>query len=66
MKKKKEKRDNLNVDEKEQLRKCEKKGKEAMCDNLNNDKKEHKNRRQQKIKQSVITLIIMKKTVEKI
>ena len=37
-----------------------------MCDNLNNDKKEHKNRRQQKIKRSMITLIIMTKTVEKI
>ena len=33
-------RENLNVDEKEQLRKYEKKGKKAMHDNLGNDEKE--------------------------
>ena len=40
-KRKKEKRDNLNVDVKEQLRKYEKKGKKAMRDNFDDEKKEH-------------------------
>ena len=38
-KKKKEKDDNLSVNEKEQLRKCEKKGKKVICDNLDDGKK---------------------------
>ena len=37
----KEKRDNLGDNEKEQLRKYEKKGKEVMHDNLDDEKKEH-------------------------
>ena len=40
-KRKKEKHDNFNVDEKEQLRKYKKKGKKGMRDKLNNEKKEH-------------------------
>ena len=38
--KKKKKSLNLNVDENEQLRICEKKGKEAICDNLDEEQKE--------------------------
>ena len=37
----KEKRDSLGDNEKEQLRKYEKKGKEVMHDNLDDEKKEH-------------------------
>ena len=37
----KKKRDDLNVPEKEQLRKFDKKGKKAMCDNLDDGQKEH-------------------------
>ena len=38
-KRKKEKFDNLNDDEKEQIRKSEKKGKKVMCYNLDDEKK---------------------------
>ena len=38
--KKEEKRDNLDSDEKEQLRKYKKKGKKVMCDNLGDDEKQ--------------------------
>ena len=41
-KRKNEKCDNLYVDEKEQLRKYEKKGKKSMRENLNNQKKKEK------------------------
>ena len=37
----KKKRDDLNVPEKEQLRKFDKKGKKAMYDNLDDGQKEH-------------------------
>ena len=37
-KRKKERRDSVNDDEKEQLQKYEKKGKKVMCDNLDDEK----------------------------
>ena len=40
-KRKKEKRDNLGNNEKEQLRKYEKKGKIVLRDNLDDEKKKH-------------------------
>ena len=49
-KKKKTKRDNINVDEKEQLRKYEKKGKKAMRVNLDDEQKEHLKKRTKKQK----------------
>ena len=60
---KKKKRVNLGYNEKEQLRKCEKKGKKVMRDNVDDEEKEHLKKRgqQKKIKKSVITSVIMKK-----
>ena len=62
-KRNKAKWDNLKVNEKEQLRKYMKKGKKVMHENLNNEKIEHINIEysKRKQKQSVTTLIIMKK-----
>ena len=58
-KRKKTKRDKLNIDEKKQLRKYGKNEKKAIRDNLNNEKKEHIKAEDSKgKKQSVTTLII--------
>ena len=61
-KRKKAKCDNLNVDEKEQLRKYSKKGKKTMHGKFDDEQKEHLKKEDKKTKkQSVITLILMKK-----
>ena len=51
-KRKKAKRDNLNVDEKEQWRKYKEKGKTAMLDNLGSDEKEQVRKEVKKRKMS--------------
>ena len=62
-KRKKAKHDNLVDNEKEQLRKYEKEGKNVLRHNLDNEKNEHFKKRgqQKKKKKSVITLMLMKK-----
>ena len=52
-KEKRRKRDNLGDNEKEQLKKYEKKGKKTMHDNLDNEKRTFKKRGQQKKKRKV-------------
>ena len=53
-KRKKAKRYNRNVDEKEQLRKYKKKGKKVMCDNLDDEQKEHLKKEDKKKKKSKV------------
>ena len=52
-KEKRRKRDNLGDNEKEQLKKYEKKGKKTMRDNLDNEKRTFKKRGQEKKKRKV-------------
>ena len=52
-KEKRRKRDNLGDNEKEQLKKYEKKGKKTMRDNLDNEKRTFKKRGPQKKKRKV-------------
>ena len=62
--KRKNKCDDLYVDEKEQLRKYEKKGQKTTCEQLNNEKKQHvKIEDSKRKKQNVIILIIVKKNI---
>ena len=61
-KNKKAKCDNLNIDEKEQLRKYEKKVKKAMHGNFNDELKEHLKIEDKKRKKAgMVTLIFMRK-----
>ena len=65
--KKKVKRDDLNVDEKEQLKKYEWKRKKAMHDNLDDEQNEQLKIEDKKVeKQSSITLMFVKKKSWKI
>ena len=62
-KRKKQNRDNLGDNEKEQLRKSEKEGKKVMRDNLVDERKEHLKKKTTKVKtKTVIISVIMKKS----